>query len=309
MPPHLRHSSFAGILLALCVSATLSVSGLHAQQAAQPTRNGSLPAVSPGGTLIAFVREGDGVQPGLYVIGVDGSGERRLADAPDGPPRWLPDGSGVYYSVGKFTDDSSDVRYVKLTGGSPALFERIPGRGAVLSADMKSIFAATGAYPRMELVHIPVGSHQVHQITNAPGPYFNIAVNATDEVAVTHADSGARLQVWVMQHGVAMRPVTAFAAGDGSPQWPSWSPDGRTIALQAGVYRRDLPSQNTSHIWIIDVASGAATKLAAHARPYLDETPAFFPDGKRIAFQSDRTGRMEVWVMHVNGSDARQVTR
>jgi TolB protein len=59
----------------------------------------------------------------------------------------------------------------------------------------------------------------------------------------------------------------------------------------------------------VDVASGAATKLGAHDTPYHDEVPAWFPDGKRIAFQSDRTGRVEVWVMGVDGGGQRQVTR
>jgi TolB protein len=58
----------------------------------------------------------------------------------------------------------------------------------------------------------------------------------------------------------------------------------------------------------VDVASGEAHKLEAHEQPYLDETPFWFPDGKRIAFQSNRTGRMEVWVMNADGSRQRQVT-
>jgi Tol biopolymer transport system component len=58
----------------------------------------------------------------------------------------------------------------------------------------------------------------------------------------------------------------------------------------------------------VDVATGKATKVAAHDRPYLDETPSWFPDGKRIAFQSDRTGVMQIWVMNADGSDVRQVT-
>jgi dipeptidyl aminopeptidase/acylaminoacyl peptidase len=63
-----------------------------------------------------------------------------------------------------------------------------------------------------------------------------------------------------------------------------------------------------SHIWIVDAATGAARKLAAHDQPYLDETPSWFPDGKHIAFQSNRTGRMEVWVMNADGSGQLQVT-
>src|SRR5215470_14032818 len=139
-----------------------STSQPAAQQPKRPPTNGGLPDVSPDGKCIAFVREGDGVTPGLYVIGVDGSGERRLTDAPDGPPHWLPDGSGVYYGVGKFSDDSSDVRVVKLSGGAPTLIERIPARGATMTADMKSFYASAGKWPNLGLVHIPIGSHQMH---------------------------------------------------------------------------------------------------------------------------------------------------
>jgi TolB protein len=66
--------------------------------------------------------------------------------------------------------------------------------------------------------------------------------------------------------------------------------------------------KNSAHIWTVDVATGKADKLAAHSPPYVDETPSWFPDGKQIAFQSNRTGKMEVWVMKTNGSGARQVT-
>ncbi|HVZ49066.1 MAG TPA: sulfur transferase domain-containing protein, partial [Gemmatimonadaceae bacterium] len=55
---------------------------------APATINGGLPAVSPDGKWIAFTRQGPGVTAGLYVIGVDGSNERRLADVPDGRLHW-----------------------------------------------------------------------------------------------------------------------------------------------------------------------------------------------------------------------------
>jgi TolB protein len=59
---------------------------------------------------------------------------------------------------------------------------------------------------------------------------------------------------------------------------------------------------------VVDVATGEARKLAAHTEPYLDEVPSWFPDGSRITFQSNRSGRVDVWVMNADGSGARQLT-
>jgi TolB protein len=41
----------------------------------------------------------------------------------------------------------------------------------------------------------------------------------------------------------------------------------------------------------------------------LDINPFFSPDGRFIAFQSDRSGRLEVWVMNSDGSEPRALTR
>jgi Tol biopolymer transport system component len=42
--------------------------------------------------------------------------------------------------------------------------------------------------------------------------------------------------------------------------------------------------------------------------PGRDICPAYSPDGKQIAFCSDRTGAFEIWVMDANGKHERQVT-
>lgn len=40
-----------------------------------------------------------------------------------------------------------------------------------------------------------------------------------------------------------------------------------------------------------------------------DVQPRFSPDGKRIAFTSDRGGGDNIWIMNRDGSDKRQVTK
>ncbi len=95
-------------------------------------------------------------------------------------------------------------------------------------------------------------------------------------------------------------------AGNGSEQLAiaAAGGDGRgKLAVQAG------PREKPSHIRVVDLSGRAARKIAAHEEPWKDEVPFWFPDGKRLAFQSDRTGRMEIWTMNADGTAPRQVTR
>jgi TolB protein len=153
------------------------------------------------------------------------------------------------------------------------------------------------------------GSHAT-AITDSSVGFFNLAWSPDDRrIAVARQDTAGDLQIWVMNAaGGEARALTRFAPADGRPQWPAWSADGRRIAIQSGIYDRTDPAKSTAHIWVIDVATGAATRLAEHAEPRLDETPSWFPDGRRIAFQSDRTGSFEIWVMSADGSRARPLT-
>ena len=49
-------------------------------------------------------------------------------------------------------------------------------------------------------------------------------------------------------------------------------------------------------------------EISPHQSVFLDETPSFFPDGTRVAFQSNRSGRMEIWTVNTNGTNLRQLT-
>ncbi|HEY0112500.1 MAG TPA: amidohydrolase family protein [Allosphingosinicella sp.] len=74
------------------------------------------------------------------------------------------------------------------------------------------------------------------------------------------------------------------------------SPDGRTIVF-------DL----LGDIYTVPITGGAATRIAEGMA--FEVQPRFSPDGKRIAFTSDRGGGDNIWIMNSDGSDKRQLTK
>jgi dipeptidyl aminopeptidase/acylaminoacyl peptidase len=88
------------------------------------TRPGSWtsPAVSPDGRTIAFLGADSGRYSyrtdDIYVMGIDGSGVRKISESLDRDPgalRWAPDGSGVYFATGD--RGTSNVRFAAAAGG------------------------------------------------------------------------------------------------------------------------------------------------------------------------------------------------
>ena len=74
------------------------------------------------------------------------------------------------------------------------------------------------------------------------------------------------------------------------------SPDGRslTFALLGDIYT-------------MPIAGGTPTRIAEGLA--WEVQPRFSPDGKRIAFTSDRGGGDNIWIMNRDGSDKKQVTK
>ncbi|HNR75487.1 MAG TPA: amidohydrolase family protein [Parvularculaceae bacterium] len=74
------------------------------------------------------------------------------------------------------------------------------------------------------------------------------------------------------------------------------SPDGRTIAFDV-----------LGDIYTMPIAGGAPRRIAEGLS--FDMQPRFSPDGKKIAFTSDRGGGDNLWIMNADGSDKRQVSK
>src|SRR4029077_8890979 len=116
-------------------------------------------------------------------------------------------------------------------------------------------------------------------------------------------------QIWLMNaDGSEARAATHLTKAEDRPQCGEFSPDGRRLAVQGEHQDARDTTVWIGHILTIDLASGNVTRLAEHTAPYHDELPAWFPDGRRIAFQSDPTGSWEVFIMNADGTGVRQLT-
>lgn len=94
--------------------------------------------------------------------------------------------------------------------------------------------------------------------------------------------------------GVALaRPARADEA-----RWlrdPAISPDATRLAF---TYRGD--------VWTVPVAGGRAVPLTTHEA--VDASPVWSPDGRTIAFASDRHGNLDVFVVAADGGAERRLT-
>lgn len=61
-----------------------------------------------------------------------------------------------------------------------------------------------------------------------------------------------------------------------------------------------------SNLWLVDPHDKKPLQLTTS--PKRDEKPRWSPDGKSIAFLSDRSGKMQVWLLSLAGGEAKQLT-
>jgi Tol biopolymer transport system component len=91
---------------------------------------------------------------------------------------------------------------------------------------------------------------------------------------------------------------------------PAWSPDGTTLlfvrANQPGG-KVEISDPYAMHsdgdIWRLELATGKLVKIASEAF-----SPAFSPDGERVAFYAGWAGPRRIWVSDPFGRNPRQVT-
>ncbi len=260
---------------------------------------------SPDGRSVAFVRRSGG--GGIFAVPALGGPERKLTDLV-GSFAWSPDGKSLAIAKRDAPENPLSISLVSLeTGETRGLTTPPPlssgDSSPAWSPDGQAIaFIRSPNFLVSDIYSIPVAGGEPQRIT-----YDNLALpggldwTANGREIIYSSPRGGLPSLWrVSASGGRTRRLTGV--GEYAYE-PSASRQGQRLAY---VYRRV-----DRNVWL---AAGPNSpdrdqvpiKLISSTRE--EVSPQFSPDGKRIAFVSDRSGSKEIWVASSDGENAVQLT-
>lgn len=156
-----------------------------------------------------------------------------------------------------------------------------------------------------------------------PGPNFNgqllaFASDRDDPSRQTCGKLGnpnCLFQIEVME--IDGSHIKQLTNGPGSAGDPAWSPDGTHIAFSSTADDPDpLHCGQSGHvacvvnIYLMRADGSEVTRLtqSSPANPVANEHPHWSPDNRKLAFESNRDGNVEVYAMNADGSGQTRLT-
>ncbi len=198
------------------------------------------------------------------------------------------------YQIRTFKPDGSDER--KLMEENDAIYS------ARWSSTGDSIYYLHGKGSTRQLSKLSATGRNLESVLLADGlqsgGYFTLSANGS-RLAYTREDDNSNL--WRIALPTAPKranpEISRLTSGTSHYGTPSYSPDGRWIAFALG------PNYFETNIFKSPVGGGEPVQLTffEHA---MSSSPAWSPDGQRIAFISDQGGTSRVWVISANGGAA-----
>ena len=284
---------------------------LEAGSHALPIRDGG-PTWSPDARYIAYVRASRIKEEcGVFVVPTLGGVARMLFPTKDylcgAGVDWSPDGKSMIAVLRSSLQEPFaiyllplDTLELKRLTSPPAGY--YGDTRAAISPDGRSVAFNRGSSlygDSSEMYVVPVAGGEARQLTFDHRRTMGAAWTPDSKWVVFASNRGGNYSLWkVPAEGGAVEPV---AAGVENAYDPSASREGSRIAYTHLV--RD------TNVWRLDLkAHGAATPTRLITSTRKDDNPSLSPDGKRIVFESDRTGSQQLWLCDADGANAFQLT-
>jgi Tol biopolymer transport system component/DNA-binding winged helix-turn-helix (wHTH) protein len=263
------------------------------------------PAWSPDGAQIAFARSSPD-NSGVFVVPALGGPERKLADAtfwhePFMQISWSPDSKSLaYWSTGT---DGSHVFQVFLDTLQSRMIN--PGlhcwdmASPSFSPDGRKLaFVCTSSIAVYGIYELELGERSTRRLVSMMGYFGGLTWVADGTRIIFSNDSGDGGSLWRVDLEGRLLRLPFGEEGSG----PSAAEKAGTLAYVRG-------SQNID-IWRLDLHSPhpgqSGTKLIYSTR--IQTVPQYSPDGKKIVFESNRSGAHEIWMSDADGNNLVRLT-
>jgi eukaryotic-like serine/threonine-protein kinase len=292
------------------------VMGRTGESVRRVTRSGFRPTWSPDGSTIAYASQNVEINPQntqgtseLWLANVS-SGEQRRLDAGDAAlPGWSSHGSRIAYTKRLGDGRQRDIWTMSLKGGHAAAVT------ADAATDWSPIWSPDGFLyfssdrgGSMNLWRVAVDEDtgktlgELQPVTT-PAPFVAHATVSADGSRIPYS---AVIQSRNLQR-VQFDPASGAAKGEpawlttGSRSWanPDPSPDHQSVAFYS------IAPEEKIHVARSD---GTGLRQLTTDPAVIDRVPRWSPDGKWIAFFSNRSGTYQVWKIRPDGSDLQQLT-
>ncbi|MGI8958954.1 MAG: hypothetical protein ACR2IV_04160 [Bryobacteraceae bacterium] len=263
----------------------------------------AVPAFSPDGRSLAFVRLKDYSNGDVYLMPLAGGQPRQLTH--DGAGvfglSWTADGKELVFS----SDRAGDARLWRVapSGGTP---QPLLGIGGPDVARGVSVRGHTLVFAREisdeNIWRLPVQGPKMIR------PPKQLSVSTRDDMNPQPSPDGKRiafssnrsgsLEIWVSGSD-GLNPMQVTSIGRGTNAWATWSPDGRFLAFNSD-------SSGNWDIYVVDAQGGKPRALTTRASE--DAAPSWSRDGRWIYYQANRTGTFQIWKIPPQGGTPIQVT-
>jgi eukaryotic-like serine/threonine-protein kinase len=211
-------------------------------------------------------------------------------------PQFLPDGKHFLFYVRGDISQNNATYAASLVGGAPELLVRGDSNavyappGYLLFIRQDTLMAQRFDAGRLRLIGEAMPLAERAEVNDIWKGIFTVSENGILAYEVGNTSGSAQL-LWFDRSGKQIGETGT--PGDYSEV--SLSPDGSKLAITAAE-----PVTRNRDIWVYDLARGIKTRLTFSAD--LNVAPSWSPDGKVIAFMSDRGGLSHLFEKSSDGT-------
>lgn len=298
-----RSLAFVFAVLALSLSASRADSAPRQSRAASTTtrlisiddyfqiRDVGQPELSPDGQWVVYtvrskMLKEDKNETRIWMVSTHGGDPLPMTDesVSSSHPRWSPDGKYLAFTSSRNGGKSQVWLLNRLGGEAVRLTDILQGVGDFEWSPDSTRLVLVLKDPKPEDAEAAKEKDKTPPKPKTQPPYVIDRLQFKQDT-VGYLDNH-RSHLYVFH--IEKKSVTQITSGDFDDSEPAWSPDGKTLAFTSNRSTPDPDRNFNTDIWAVDAEN---TDKGAHltqitTNPGADRSPAWSPDGKRIAFVS-----------------------